>query len=243
MPNDQAVRIYNRRGQGRLQIGDYAGALGDFTRALLLDPSCAEAYQNRGLAYRCQGELDNAIADFSRALRFAAPYPDLTCDIYYHRAMTRLTRGDLIGALDDLSCLIAQAPTRADAYISRGDIRRRLGDLSGAISDFTAALQIDPEQDTALIRRGNAYRDQGRVTAALEDYSAAIALRTAELRAYCYRGQLLLQRGELQAALADLEAYRRWGGAQTYGDEAEITAQIEALQAAIILRTGRPAAE
>ncbi|MBN2469233.1 MAG: tetratricopeptide repeat protein [Anaerolineae bacterium] len=243
MTGDKAVRIYNKRGQGRLNIGDYAGALGDFNRALLLDPTCAEAYQNRGLAYRCQGELDNAIADFSRALRYSTPSPDLTCRIYYHRAMTRLTRGDLIGALDDLSCLIAQSPTRADAYISRGDIRQRLGDLAGAISDFSEALRIDPELDSALIRRGNAYRDQGRASAALADYSAAITLCTAELRVYVYRGQLLLQRGELQAALADFEAYLRWGGGRMYGDEASIAAQIEALQAALLLRPGPPPAE
>src|SRR5207248_10826506 len=47
----------------------YGPALADFDTALGLDPKCAAAYNNRGLAHAAQGRYDQAVADASAALR------------------------------------------------------------------------------------------------------------------------------------------------------------------------------
>lgn len=49
-------------------MGKYEAALTDFNHALELNPKLAEAYGNRGLAYKAMGQVEKAIADFERVL-------------------------------------------------------------------------------------------------------------------------------------------------------------------------------
>ena len=49
-------------------MNDLAPAIGDFTRALELDPAVALAYENRGLAFLLQGKQVEARQDFRRCL-------------------------------------------------------------------------------------------------------------------------------------------------------------------------------
>lgn len=240
MSGEEAIRIYNKRGRGRFYIGDFEGALGDFSRAISLNPHCAEAYQYRGLVYRCRGELDNAIEDFSCALRFSSPTHEQSSWTYYHRAMTRLTRGDLNGALADLTAVIVRDPHRTDVYLSRAELRERLNDYKGAIEDYGMALRIDPELDSAYIRRGNTRRELGDLSGALADYSAAIRLFTADARVFLYRSQLRIELGEIAGALHDLENFQQWGGAREYGNEAEIARQIQSLKTILDTRASKP---
>ena len=44
-------------------------AVGDFDKALELDPDSAEALYNRGLAYSQGGVYDKALADYTQALK------------------------------------------------------------------------------------------------------------------------------------------------------------------------------
>ena len=44
-------------------------AIADYDRAIQLNPAFADAYNNRGAAFRGKGDLDRAIADYQAALR------------------------------------------------------------------------------------------------------------------------------------------------------------------------------
>ena len=49
--------------------GDLSRAIADYDRAIQLNPAFADAYNNRGAAFRGKGDLDRAIADYRAALR------------------------------------------------------------------------------------------------------------------------------------------------------------------------------
>jgi tetratricopeptide (TPR) repeat protein len=49
--------------------GKYDEAIATYTEAIRLNPGAAEAYENRGLAYKSQGKLREAKADFAKAER------------------------------------------------------------------------------------------------------------------------------------------------------------------------------
>jgi tetratricopeptide (TPR) repeat protein len=49
--------------------GDYDRAIADFNKGILLDPTRAVAFGNRGLAYVKKGDNNQAIADFDAAIR------------------------------------------------------------------------------------------------------------------------------------------------------------------------------
>ena len=42
-------------------------ALSDFTKAVEIDPQCAQAYNNRGWAYVKRGQYDRALSDFNKS--------------------------------------------------------------------------------------------------------------------------------------------------------------------------------
>jgi tetratricopeptide (TPR) repeat protein len=59
---------YHCRGLARKGKKDLAGAIADFSKAIELRPTYANAYINRGIIENGQGSFDPAIADFSKAI-------------------------------------------------------------------------------------------------------------------------------------------------------------------------------
>jgi len=77
-----------------------------YTAAIRLNPQSASAYNNRGTARRSLGDLDGAIADFSRALELNPRH----ANAYNNRGLVRQARGDLIGAATDFEAALRLTP-------------------------------------------------------------------------------------------------------------------------------------
>jgi tetratricopeptide (TPR) repeat protein len=58
-------------GESFLEMGDLDSAISAFTEATQSNPTAANAYYGRGIAYRKKGDDDSAIADFAEAIRLA----------------------------------------------------------------------------------------------------------------------------------------------------------------------------
>lgn len=65
---------YNNLGKIEYYLGDYAGAIKEFTKVIKLHPDSAIAYYNRGLAKQRLGDLDGAIADYDKAIKLNPEY-------------------------------------------------------------------------------------------------------------------------------------------------------------------------
>ena len=63
---DNHYLLYNL-GNVYVLVRNYPMAIDCYTRAIILDPSLAEAYFNRGLCHYHQGDAANAISDLSKA--------------------------------------------------------------------------------------------------------------------------------------------------------------------------------
>jgi tetratricopeptide (TPR) repeat protein len=59
--------LYYNRGNVYAVRNDYTHAIEDYTRALEIDPSLAEAYYNRGLAHLAAKQQDKGVSDLSKA--------------------------------------------------------------------------------------------------------------------------------------------------------------------------------
>jgi tetratricopeptide (TPR) repeat protein len=70
---DQAIAIdpqpvyYSNRGLNKSIKGNHQDAIGDFNKALELDPDYMQAYMNRGTAYHYMGDSVNACQDVGKA--------------------------------------------------------------------------------------------------------------------------------------------------------------------------------
>ena len=148
---------------------DWDDTIAFLTEAIRLDPKCAEAYSNRGLAYLVTGKLDQAVADYSEAIRLD---PNVA-EVHYNRGCADAQQGSPDRAIADFSAAIRLAPKLAKAYNNRGFAYMVKGSLDQAVADFSAAICLDPTSAHAFNNRGMAYQRLGQSDKAKRDFAKA----------------------------------------------------------------------
>ena len=166
--------------QGWLERGHIFGlnyeldeAIRCFTQAILLNPSF-EAYFNRGIMRRENGDLDGAIQDYDLAIQIN---PNQV-QTYNNRGNARRDTGDLEGAMSDYDTAIRIKPNAARVLINRGIVRRIQGDLDGALADFIKAISRKPtavDFTEASYNRGLVFQLKENFEEAATYYKQAIA--------------------------------------------------------------------
>jgi len=141
----------------------------------------AEAYVRHGVdrlgggvfgAYLDKSHLDEAIADFTRALEL----DPRSAKAYIGRGVARSRKGDLDGAIADYTQGLLLNPRDAEAYAKRGSVRWQKGDLDVAITDFDQALALDPTLSMVYWSRGRARLQKENFPGALEDFQRAVQI-------------------------------------------------------------------
>jgi len=104
------------------------------------NPNSALAFLNYGVELLKKGDDDEALRNFSAAIRICSIYmPAL-----HQRAIIYIKRGRNDEALADLNALLKAEPTySAEDYYLRGWIRSVMKEYSAAKPDFEAALRLD----------------------------------------------------------------------------------------------------
>lgn len=166
-------------------------------------PSTAEDYYYRGFKRAEAGNLNGAIADYTRALKIDPSY----ADAYFGRGYLRDDKGDYDGALADFNKYLELKPLDAAGYYNRGYVRDNKGDYEGAIADYTKYLEAKPLDADAYCNRGIARDDLGDHAGAIVDYNRAIELNPSDPLTYYDRGLARKEVEELAGAVADLTRY------------------------------------
>jgi serine/threonine-protein kinase len=140
---DRAIRLrprsmplYGFRGNARVQMKDWDGAIEDYTRALELRRDSPGVYSNRAWAWVQKKEFEKGIADMTRAIELAPK----NASHYAHRGRFRAANKDPRGALEDFDQAARLDPQSVDALTGRGRARRALG--GGALEDYLQAARI-----------------------------------------------------------------------------------------------------
>jgi hypothetical protein len=147
----------------------YAGSRrrGDWNACTVDDPARdAEACRNRagpaaksgsgragslvaeGVSKAWEGELDEAVASFDRAIQLAPR----SSAAYLNRALARRRSGDLDGALADLDRAVRFSPRGARFYYHRSLVLHQRGDKRRALADEERAVDLDPRY-AAIVKR------------------------------------------------------------------------------------------
>jgi len=162
-------------------------------------------FAQAGIAHEQAGNLEPAIAEYTKALDIDPRFADILC----RRANIHQSKDDFDRAIADFSKAIAAEPKNpipllgrgsafeakslmqqaiADysraikvskagiAYYARAMAQLAINDAGAAIKDFTAAIKAEPQFRAAYQNRGLAYERSGQQALAAVDYKQAAVL-------------------------------------------------------------------
>jgi tetratricopeptide (TPR) repeat protein len=168
----------------------------------------AKGYFDSGKASYDKKLYENAISDFSNAIRLVPNY----VAAYIERGIAYYDQGQFDKAISDYNEAIRLDPNDATAYNNRGIVYDYQGQFDKAISDCNKAIRLDPKDADAYNNRGVVYNHQGEFNKAISDYNKAIRLDPNDADAYNNRGIVYRKQGKLDKANDDFARARQLKG-------------------------------
>ncbi|WP_344597101.1 tetratricopeptide repeat protein [Streptomyces violaceusniger] len=223
------------RGWHRRSVEEFDGALGDFHRAIELDPGNVRAHFGRAVVHRATGEFTAAMDALDRVdalepgstwvqrergetCRRAGRYeealarldPVIEADPADHvalgsRGQTNMALGRIQEALADLDRAIELNHDYTWALLRRARVRSTLGDTAGALEDLDRAEALEPGIPGTMGERGDVHRFAGHYEEAIAAYDRALALDPSYVWALGSRAMANEALGRRAEALTDLE--------------------------------------
>ena len=129
-------------------------------------------YYNHGVELQEAGNLEDAIAAYTRALKID-PY---FVDALVNRGNIQMDMGNLYEAIEDYTRALALEPDHIVAYLNRSSAYAQEGDLDSAIEDLTTAIVIKPDYASAYFSRGIVWMAKKYYDQAIADFTKAADL-------------------------------------------------------------------
>ena len=136
---DELAEIQTLNGRALRDRHELDKALEALNASIALKPTPA-AHSLRGTVHYDKGSWEQAISDYSEAIRLDAA----NGEAFNNRAWTYYRTGRPEQALSDADAAVRLLAKQSYVWDTRGHIHAALGNRDAAISDFRAALAIDP---------------------------------------------------------------------------------------------------
>ncbi|HVP87313.1 MAG TPA: tetratricopeptide repeat protein [Casimicrobiaceae bacterium] len=160
------------RGIAAETSGSPMEALHCYRAAIELDPECAVAHYNLGMAHVNLKDYPNAEGSLRTALRFRSPFPEASVGLA--TALEGLGHDE--EALTVLERAIAERGDYAGALIKAGLLAKKLRRVDAAIAYERRALEVEPEHYLVHLRLGQTLHSLGRFSEAEASFRAALTL-------------------------------------------------------------------
>jgi Tfp pilus assembly protein PilF len=151
------------RGVEFYRNAEYVSASGAFSEAIEMNPSSADAWNNRGATRLRLGDLNRAIADFNRAVELAPRDPE----IYYNRGNALVAAGLYREAIVDYTRALELMPTYSTATFNRGSAYALLGQRDAAQADWARAIALESDPWTKGAMQRSAALERAPIVAAV----------------------------------------------------------------------------
>ncbi|MFW6722114.1 tetratricopeptide repeat protein [Streptomyces sp. MAR4 CNY-716] len=189
------------RGRVRLYLERYDDAKADLGQAIELDPS-PMTWAMRGEVHRLTGALEQAVADFDKAVETAdGDYPYALAS----RAQCYAKLGRTEEAMADLDRALELDPQWSWCWTERGRMHQEAARYEDAVADHTRALELSPAYDWAYANRGHCYRALGRLDEALADLDRALEIDPQWSWGWGERGEVHRLAGRTERAVEDFD--------------------------------------
>jgi len=152
------------------QRSDYSAAAHFISRAVALDPDNPSAFYNLGNTLRDLKRLDDALANYDRALALRP-----TVEAWGNRGAVLQELGRPNEAIASFDRALAMNPSHATSFFNRGNALRDLYRHEEALADYDRALALKPNHADAHNGRGSILQDFKRFDEAFAAYDRAFS--------------------------------------------------------------------
>lgn len=148
----KVAKNYGRRGLRYRDLGELEKALGDFDKALLLDPTDGRVCDFKAGIFRSLGRSRDAIEQLSLAIRLGAD----SADVRIRRSICYRDLKDYKNALKDAVIATEMRPSDATAWQQLGHLQLEQSDYSASRKSLTEAIRFDPADGASYKLRAKA---------------------------------------------------------------------------------------
>jgi tetratricopeptide (TPR) repeat protein len=161
----------------------------------------ATEHIDQGIEYAEQGRLDDAIAEFQKAIELEPDDPDA----HHNLGTAYYERGRLDEAITELQAAIELEPGGADAHRNLGTVYGEQGKPEEAAAAYEKAIEMDPDFGEAYGDLAGTYTELGRVSEAVAAGEKAIELAPDYAMARNNLGFAYYRQGMLDEAVAEYQ--------------------------------------
>jgi tetratricopeptide (TPR) repeat protein len=197
------IEALERRAAICVTLGDFHQTLDDCNQLLKLqkDECSVYVFANRGIANYMLGNREEAVKDFTAALKMKGKDEALLT----RRGATYSLLGQLDNAIKDYDTAIKLYPKSAEAYAGRAQCWLRAKKFSNAFADFDRAVKLNPINAALLTQRGASYATTKQYDRANKDFTRAIAINPRYAGAYRERARINILQHQFEPAEADMK--------------------------------------
>ena len=188
---------YFYRGLAKNDLGDFQGAIVDYSKIILIEPD-ADTYFNRGNSRYNMEDFEGAKLDYEKAYELDNGF----IDALYSLACTKYDLGEYESAITDFNKITKAIPDLQIAYTLRASAYAALENYKEALKDYSTAILINPDSD-AFYNRGTFFLEIRYFQKARADLNTAIRLNKDNPFLYFYRGASNLFLGKFEEAISD----------------------------------------
>ncbi len=182
------------------QSAKYHDLITLYQATLTQNPQCWMAEYNLGLALKNQGQLDQAIAHYRRAINI---WPDYV-EAHYNLGGAYIEKGEIDEALAEYRRAIEIRPEEADSHNNYGSALRELKQFDQAEAEYKRALSLRPQYLEARLNLGSLLLQRGRTAEAITNLETARRLQPNDATTRVTLALALMKNGQTGEAAAEL---------------------------------------
>jgi tetratricopeptide (TPR) repeat protein len=226
---------YYFRAISKFNLGDYRGAIEDYTTAIGIKPYSSSYYSNfflyRGNAKARLYDFKGAMDDYNQAI-------DVTPgnqEAYISRGLLSIIMKKYEVAIADLNKTIDLNRNNSYAYLYRAIAKQCQGFHMDAMKDFNRALQLNASNPEILVKRGINKADIKDFKGAIDDYDRAIRIDADYSLAYFERAIAQSELLDYKSAMRDYDKVIELDPDNdlTYYNRADLKAKVGDFKSAI----------
>ena len=210
-------------------------AINYFTLAIELDSSINSAYNNRGCLYEELSMNEQALKDYSKAIKLTPKEPIYLLNranlfsktnknnlalrdineilqinkkfiaAYKVRASINVRMGKVYEALDDINFAISSNDKDSESYSVRAFIHYNMLNFDLALQDCEKSITINPMSQQAYNVKGIILFAQGKIEQSAQEFTKAIDIAPYRTRVYLNRIKSYISLGKFDLAKTDLD--------------------------------------